>query len=111
MSDNKRAIGTSDMAMPQTMNYSTKYKFTNTFRNDLKTLVKELPYFEAKRILSVLDDNNNVLTAAIFNQFLRMLGGLPYKYISPLMNIIEEGDKEKLSRYFQKIEEPLEQVK
>lgn len=105
METNQTNQGTGGMAAPQILDYGVKYKITPTFRNDLKMLIKELAYVDAKNLLNVLDDNQNVLSASILNQFIRRLSLLPYKVIHPIMDIIDSGDKEKISKYFQRIQE------
>ena len=90
--------GTSDMQSPETLEYSNVYKVTDIFRNDLKKTIEELPYVEAKKYFDMLDSNNNLLPAALLNEFLRSLSMLPYKYILPLMKAIEK--KEAFDAYF-----------
>lgn len=84
--------GTSDMPDPEVLVYENMYEVTSVFKNDLKKILDEIPYVEAKKFYDVLAMNNDRLPAALMNEFIRNLGMLPYKYVSPLMRAIERKD-------------------
>lgn len=96
---NKKVIGTSDMPAPQTMEYRVVYKVTDLFIRDLTTVLKNGPYVELKGVLNFIESNERKFTAAVLNEFIRMLGNFPYKSIMPLMKAIE--NKDKFSYYFE----------
>ena len=94
----KKVIGTSDMPVPPVVDYSIMYKIQPIFRNDLMTVIGGLAYCEVKKIKSVLDDNNDILSTAQLNDFIAMLSNLPYRVINPLMKVIEKT--ENFNKYF-----------
>lgn len=91
--------GTSDMPEPEVLTYENMYKVTNVFKNDLKKILDEIPYVEAKKIYNVLEVNNDVLPSALLGEFIRSIGMLPYMYVAPLMRAIERKDA--FDMYFQ----------
>lgn len=95
----QRLKGTSDMPEPEVLTYENMYKVSNVFKNDLKIILDELPYVDAKKFYDVLASNKDVLPAAILSQFIRNLGLLPYKYVAPMMKALEK--KEAFDVYFQ----------
>jgi len=99
--EEKKVIGTSDMPVPQVANYNNKYKVTQLFRNDLDKVLGDMAYVDVKKVISILDDTNNVLTAALLSEFLHNLTNLPYKVVAPLMKVIE--NKDNFGKYFELI--------
>ena len=100
--DNKQEIhGTSDMPVPPVIDYSIMYKIQPIFRNDLMTVIGNMPYCEVKKIKDILDVNNDVLSTAQLNDFIAILSNLPYKVINPLMKVIEKT--ENFNKYFSPI--------
>ena len=95
--------GTSDMPAPQIFNYGKNYKITDLFRNDLMTVLKEIPYVEAKKFLDGLDMYKEAIPIAALNEFIRALGTIPYKYFANFMRILEK--KENFEKYFIELEE------
>ncbi len=95
-------IGTSDMPAPQTFNYEKSYKITDMFKNDLMTVLRELPYAEAKKILDCFEFYKESIPISALNEFIRALGTLPYKYVASLMRVLEK--KENFDKYFIEVE-------
>lgn len=94
-------IGTSDMPQVHIFNYSSAYKITPIFVNDLKIVVGDMPYVEVKKIFDTIDKCNGVFSGAALNEFLYELSMLPYKTIMPLMKVIE--NKDKFGKYFEPV--------
>ncbi len=96
-------VGTSDMPAPQIFNYGKSYKITDMFKNDLMTVLKELPYADAKKFLDGLEFYKDNVPIAALNEYIRALGNLPYKYVAGLMRILEK--KENFEKYFIEVTE------
>lgn len=96
--ETKQLKGTSDMPEPEVLTYENMYKISDVFKSDLKRILDEVAYVDAKKFYDILEVNNDVLPAALLSEFLRKLGSLPYKYVSPLMRAIEK--KEAFDAYF-----------
>ena len=96
------SVGTSDMSLPQTMNYSVKYKVTPVFMNDLETVLEDLAYADAVKFLDVIKNNDGIFFAVALNEFVNSLSRLPYKVISPLMRAL--SSEENFKKYFERIE-------
>lgn len=97
--------GTSEMPAPQNIDYNIRYRLTDVFKEDLYTLLKELPYVEARKYMDIVEESKGVMPIAILNGFLRSLANIPYKYIYRIMDVINSGDQSKLDQYFVKIEQ------
>lgn len=101
MADNKekqQVIGTSDMPPVETLNYDITYQVSNIFLNDLKLTIKDIAYADAKRYFDFLAYYNYVLPIAVLNEFLKMLANLPFKYVAPLFQVIQ--NKDLFAKYF-----------
>ena len=108
MQDNPNAnVGTSDMPTPQIFSYDKTYNVTDLFKNDLTTVLKELPYADAARFIDGINMYLQGIPAAVLNEYIRALGNLPYKYVEPLMRSI--SNKENFGKYFTLIENKKEQ--
>ena len=92
MAENKQIIGTEDMPQPEVLAYETTFQVTNVFVNDLKIILKDVAYADAKQYFDFLSHYNYVLPIAILNEFLKRLSDLPYKYVSKLFDIIQNKD-------------------
>lgn len=104
MSEQKKetqVIGTSDMPTPPVIDYSTMYKVTPLFRNDLMRVIGNMAYCDVKKITNILDEHKNIMGSADLNDFINTLSNLPYRVIHPLMKIIEGPDN--FSKYFEPI--------
>ena len=101
MAEKSKAIGTSDMPLPQTIAYDNRYQVTDLFKKDLETILSDVAYVDAMKFFRVIDAHNSVFTAAILTEFLRSLTMLPYKVVSPLMKVLD--DKDKFAKYFKQI--------
>ena len=104
MAEKSKAIGTSDMPLPQTIAYDNRYQVTDLFKKDLETILSDVAYVDAMKFFRVIDAYNSVFTAAILTEFLRSLTMLPYKVVSPLMKVLD--DKDKFAKYFKQIQNP-----
>ena len=101
MAEKSKAIGTSDMPLPQTIAYDNRYQVTDLFKKDLETILADV---DAMKFFRVIDAHNSIFTAAILTEFLRSLTMLPYKVVSPLMKVLD--DKDKFAKYFKQIQNP-----
>lgn len=101
MAEKSKSIGTSDMPLPQTIAYETRYQVTDLFKKDLEIILGDTAYVDAMKFFEIINVHNSVFTAAVLNEFLRSLAMLPYKTVSPLMKVLD--DKEKFAKYFKQI--------
>lgn len=92
MAENKQITGTEDMPQPEVLAYETTFQVSNVFVNDLKIILKDVAYADAKQYFDFLSHYNYVLPIAILNEFLKRLSDLPYKYVSKLFDIIQNKD-------------------
>lgn len=104
MIDNSnKAVGTSDMPVPQTVAYDNKFLVTDLFKRDLERVLGDLAYVDAMKFFNMIDNHNSVFTSAVLSEFLRSLTMLPYKIISPLMKVLD--NEESFKKYFKQITE------
>ena len=96
-------VGTSDMPTPQTFTYEKSYTISELFKKDLLSVAKELPYADAKVFLDEINMYPQGMPASVLNDYVRALGRLPYKYIAPLMNSI--NNKDNFEKYFIEIKQ------
>lgn len=103
--DNKNVavpvIGTSDMPPVETLNYETYYKVSSVFINDLKIIMQDVAYADAKPYFDFLANYNYVLPIAVLQEFINMLGKMPFGTVAPLMDVI--NNKNLFSKYFEDI--------
>lgn len=99
------AKGTADMPVPQTVNYSEMYDVKQEFINDVYTLVRDMAYADAKQILDYITSCGTRICVAQLNELIRMLSGIPYRYIAPVMQNIERNGE----KYFVKVDEQKKQ--
>lgn len=99
MSDKNK--GTSEMPVPNTINYSQEFKVTPLFKSDLRIVLKDAPYIEVNKLFEFIDAYNSIFTSAILNEFLKSLASFPYSTIYPLMKAIEQKDN--FGKYFELI--------
>ena len=120
MSENKEAkkeqpvIGTSDMPPVQVLQYETYYKVSQVFINDLKIVLQDAPYADVKPFFDFLKSYNGILPAAMLNEFLNKLAAMPFRMVSPIMEVIE--NKNLFPKYFEDItsqivKQPAQQAK
>lgn len=95
-------LKSNEMPEPQVINYMKYYKITPLFINDLKKVLCELAFVDAKKYIDRAIENDSIMSIAILNEYIRDLANLPYKIVSTLMTII--NDSEKFVKYFQPIE-------
>lgn len=105
MSKNEKTnnIGTSDMPHPSTIVYDTKYAATGNFLKDLEKSLADMPYIDACKYFDILAAHDNVLTTAVLNEYLSLLGGIPFKYIAGIMSVLR--NPETFANYFVELEE------
>ena len=87
------------MPEPQVLNYEIRYKVTPLFINDLKKVMADVAYVDAKKLFDKIDENKGILPAAMLNEFIRDISMFPYKYVSGLMAVIY--DESKFGKYFE----------
>ena len=120
MSENKEAkkdqqvIGTSDMPPVQVLQYETYYRVSQVFVNDLKIVLQDAAYADVKPFFDFLKNYNFILPAAILNEFLNKLAAMPFRMVSPIMEVIE--NKNLFPKYFedvtaQIVKQPAQQAK
>lgn len=90
-----------DMPTPQVIDYYNFYKVTPLFKNDLKKILKDVAYVDAKKYIDEIE-SKDIVPIAVLNEFIRKLSMLPYKVISPMMAVIE--NKENFVKYFEPME-------
>lgn len=104
MSDKtNKAVGTSDMPLPQTVAYDNKFLVTDTFKHDLELILGDTAYADAIKFFNMIESHNSVFTSAVLNEFIRSLTMLPYKTVLPLMKALD--DKDKFIKYFKQLPE------
>lgn len=81
--------GTSDMPNPQIANYNERYKIQDQFVKDVFTLVQDMAYVDAKQIMESIAQFNGEITLGPLNELIRNLSSIPYRFIAPVMHIIE----------------------
>lgn len=105
---NQGPVGTSDMPPVEILNYGQQYRVTKLFLNDLKITLQDAPYVEVRRFLDFLKNYNYSLPSAVLNEFLNQLAAMPYKMVSPIMDVID--NKKLFSKYFEAVVPNLNQV-
>ena len=88
-----------EMPEPQVLNYELRYKVTPIFINDLKKVMADVAYVDAKRLFNKIDEHDGILPAATLNELIRDISMFPYKYVAPIMGVIY--DETKFSKYFE----------
>lgn len=105
MSNNKNTaepvIGTSDMPQVETLNYETYYKVSPVFVNDLKIILQDVAYADAVQYFDFLKSYNYILPVAILQEFINMLGKLPFGTVSPIMEVI--NNQNLFPKYFEDV--------
>lgn len=105
MSTNKNAaapvVGTSDMPQVETLSYETYYKVSPVFINDLKIIMQDVAYADAKPYFDFLANYNYVLPVAILQEYINMLGKMPFGTVAPIMDVI--NNKNLFPKYFEDV--------
>lgn len=103
MSNEKKepVIGTSDMPPVQTLKYETYYKVSQIFINDLRLVMQDAAYADLKQFLDFLKSYNYILPVAMLNEFINRLATMPYRTVSPIMEVIE--NKNLFPKYFEEL--------
>ena len=96
----------SEMPDPKVVNYSQYYELSNVFINDLKKVLDDLAYVDARKFYDKIDNGSRVWPISKLNEFISDLSYLPYKIVGQLMNII--NNKEYFLKYFIPTEGPKE---
>lgn len=91
----------SEMPRPEVIDYDVLYKITPLFVNDLKIVMGDVPYVDAVKLFNKIRKCKGIMTAASLNEFIREIGTYPFKYVSPIMNVI--NNKELFSKYFEQV--------
>lgn len=94
-------VGTSDMPQPEILNYETYYKVMPVFVHDLKIIMQDVAYADAKPFFDFLINYNYMLPAAILQEYINMLAKMPFNTVSPIMNVI--NNKNLFPKYFEHI--------
>ena len=99
---NTNVRGTSDMPLPQTMNYYATYKISRLFINDFRRTFQEISYADDKNLEQYI--SRDVIPAAVLNELIRTIATYPYKYVAGLMKALE--NKELFKKYFELLPQP-----
>ena len=99
---NTNVRGTSDMPLPQTMNYYATYKISKLFINDFRRTFQEISYADYKNLEQYI--SRDVIPAAVLNELIRTIATYPYKYVAGLMIALE--NKELFKKYFELLPQP-----
>lgn len=88
------------MKEPQSMAYDVYYVVTDAFVNDYLRSVSQMAYVDVMKVMNIIKKHNNVVCIAQLNELIRTVGSFPYKYVSSLMNNI--NNKDIFDKYFEK---------
>jgi len=89
----------SEMPEPQVLNYELRYRVTPLFINDLKKVMADVAYVDAKKVFDKINEHGGILTAAALNELIRDISSFPYKHVSGIMSVIY--DETKFGKYFE----------
>lgn len=95
-----------DMPVAQTFNYAATYKATPLFVNDLKKVLGDVAYIDAIELFKELEDREYVFPAAALNEFIMKIESFPYRYVNPIMEVINREDC--FLKYFEVISNKLQ---
>ena len=94
-----KSVKSSEMPEPQVMNYYQYYKLSDLFINDLKKVLADVAYVDAKKFFDKIDKaENRIMAIAQINELIRDLSYLPYKVVAQLMTVINAH--ENFIKYF-----------
>lgn len=94
-----KIVKSSEMPEPQVMNYYQYYKLSDLFINDLKKVLADVAYVDAKKFFDKIDKaENRIMATAQINELIRDLSYLPYKVVAQLMTVINAH--ENFIKYF-----------
>lgn len=88
----------SEMPDPKIMDYNGHYKLSDLFVNDLKKVLGDIAYVDAKKFFDKIDQHNRIMSNAQLTEFINEIQGLPYKVVAQLMGVINK--KENFLKYF-----------
>ena len=94
-----KIVKSSEMPEPKVMNYYQYYKLSDLFINDLKKVLADVAYVDAKKFFDKIDKaENRIMAIAQINELIRDLSYLPYKVVAQLMTVINAH--ENFIKYF-----------
>ena len=94
-----KIVKSSEMPESQVMNYYQYYKLSDLFINDLKKVLADVAYVDAKKFFDKIDKaENRIMAIAQINELIRDLSYLPYKVVAQLMTVINAH--ENFIKYF-----------
>ena len=85
-------LKSTEMPEPQTLDYMKYYQITPLFISDLKKVLADVAFVDAKKYFDKIDEYHGIMCIAVLNEFIRDLGRLPYKVVCGLMNVINNND-------------------
>lgn len=97
---NNNTNGTSEMPVPQTLNYNDCYEATDKFKKDLTAALSDMAYVDAEKIFAKIREHDGKFNIGILNEFIKELGYLPYKYVWNIMKNIQTS----FNIYFVKVD-------
>lgn len=95
-------LKSTEMPEPQTLEYMKFYQITPLFVSDLKKVLADTAYVDAKKFFDRITECKSIMPIAMLNEFIRDLGNLPYKIVCNLMTVI--NDNNNFVRYFTPID-------
>ena len=88
------------MPEPQTVNYHTYYVVSDAFINDFIVCTSQMAYVDVMKVMSIIKRHQGVVGIAQLNEIIRTIGSFPYKYVSRLMDNVNNDEYFKI--YFVK---------
>ncbi len=86
------------MEKPQTADYDKKYIISESFIQDLKTCLGDLEFNKADQFIRFAEAKKDGIITADLQEFVNKLGFLPWRYVSPLMQAM--NNPEVMPKYF-----------
>lgn len=90
-----------DMPEPNVVQYFQKYKITDMFVRDLKTVLGDMAYVDAKPFFDRIEECGRVMPFSMLDEFIKDLSNLPYKIVAKMMSVV--NNKDNFLKYFEPI--------
>ena len=93
------AKGTEDMPQPTLVDYERQFELTEKFKEDVHTILDNMPYAEVFDIIAGVDQNTT-LPIAFLNEIVQRISRMPYQVVKDFIQVINTNQ----SLYFKLIE-------